>query len=69
MPAGPIGNEKACPGIMMEIAFFKDELTGYEISKGTIRFPLEKDIPINLVKKIVRFRVDENLEKSEAKKK
>jgi uncharacterized protein YdhG (YjbR/CyaY superfamily) len=42
---------------------FKKELTGYAVSKGTIRFPLDKPIPFDLVKKIVRFRVKENLEK------
>jgi uncharacterized protein YdhG (YjbR/CyaY superfamily) len=42
---------------------FKEELLGYAVSKGTIRFPLDKPIPFDLVKKIVRFRVKENLEK------
>jgi uncharacterized protein YdhG (YjbR/CyaY superfamily) len=42
---------------------FKDELSGYATSKGTIHFPLDKPIPIDLVKRIVRFRVKQNLEK------
>ena len=42
---------------------FKEELKGYEISKGTIRFPLDKPIPFDLVKKIVEYRVKENLAK------
>ncbi len=42
---------------------FKEELSGYAVSKGTIRFPLDKPIPLDLVKKIVKFRVKENLEK------
>ena len=41
---------------------FKKELSGYEVSKGTVRFPLDKPIPFDLVKKIVEFRVKENLE-------
>jgi uncharacterized protein YdhG (YjbR/CyaY superfamily) len=45
------------------IEAFKDELSGYELSKGTIRFPLNKPIPFALVKKIVLFRVKENLER------
>jgi uncharacterized protein YdhG (YjbR/CyaY superfamily) len=46
------------------IETFKDELSGYELSKGTIRFPLNKPIPFDLVKKIVKLRVEENLDKS-----
>jgi uncharacterized protein YdhG (YjbR/CyaY superfamily) len=53
----------------MGIAEFKDELSGYESSKGTIRFPLDEPIPLDLVSKIVRFRVEKNLEKAEAKAK
>lgn len=45
------------------IEAFKEELSGYETSKGTIRFPINKPIPFNLVKKIVRYRVKENLGK------
>ena len=43
------------------IEAFKEELSEYELSEGTIRFPLNKPIPIELVKKIVKFRVKENL--------
>ncbi len=39
---------------------FKDELAGYEISKGTIRFPLDKPIPFDLIERITTFRVQEN---------
>jgi uncharacterized protein YdhG (YjbR/CyaY superfamily) len=42
---------------------FKEDLSGYETSKGTIRFPLDKPIPLDLVNKIVRYRVKENLSK------
>jgi uncharacterized protein YdhG (YjbR/CyaY superfamily) len=45
------------------IAPFKKELAPYEMSKGTIQFPLDKPIPYGLVKKIVIFRVNENLKK------
>ena len=48
---------------------FKNELMNYETSKGTIKFPFEKGIPTALVKKIVKFRVKENLEKELAKTK
>jgi uncharacterized protein YdhG (YjbR/CyaY superfamily) len=42
------------------IEAFKGELSNYEVSKGTIRFPLDKPIPLDLVKKIVKYRVKEN---------
>jgi uncharacterized protein YdhG (YjbR/CyaY superfamily) len=49
------------------IAAFKKELVGYEQSKGTVRFPLDKPIPVGLITKIVKFRVKENLEKASLK--
>lgn len=45
------------------IEAFKEELSIYELSKGTIRFPLDKPIPFELVKRIVKFRIKENLNK------
>ena len=45
------------------IVTFKKELTAYETSKGTVRFPLDKPIPFELVSKIVKFRVQENIKK------
>jgi len=48
---------------------FKDELSGYKLSRGTIQFPLGKPIPYDLISKITKFRVTENLERAEIKKK
>jgi uncharacterized protein YdhG (YjbR/CyaY superfamily) len=45
------------------IEAFKEKLTKYEISKGTVRFPINEPIPFELVKEMVRFRVKENLSK------
>ncbi len=41
------------------IEAFKTELSGYETSKGAIRFPIDKPLPYDLVKKIVEFRAKE----------
>jgi uncharacterized protein YdhG (YjbR/CyaY superfamily) len=43
------------------IEAFKKELSGYEVSKGTIRFPLDKPVPFELIRKIVKHRIKENL--------
>ncbi|MBZ9571128.1 DUF1801 domain-containing protein [Methanobrevibacter sp. TMH8] len=47
---------------------FKDELSEYKTSKGTIQFPLDKEIPYDLIKEIVKFRVNENENKKKTKK-
>ena len=51
------------------IEAFTDELTKYETSKGTVQFPHDKAIPFGLIKKIVKFRAQQNMEKAAAKKK
>ncbi|MGD0707569.1 MAG: DUF1801 domain-containing protein, partial [Anaerolineaceae bacterium] len=48
---------------------FKDELSSYVVSKGTARFPLGKPIPYDLISRITKFRVAENLERAKNKKK
>ena len=48
---------------------FKKELSAYETAKGSVKFPLAQPIPYGLIEKIVKFRVKENLEKAEARKK
>ena len=48
---------------MSGIEAFKKELSDYEIAKGTVRFPLDKPIPLELVKRIVKYRLKENLTK------
>ena len=46
------------------IQVFKDELTAYKTSKGAIQFQLNKPLPVELITKIVKFKIDENLAKS-----
>jgi uncharacterized protein YdhG (YjbR/CyaY superfamily) len=41
------------------IVKFKDELAGYEQSKGAVQFPIDKPMPLKLIRKIVKFRVAE----------
>ena len=48
---------------------FKRELSVYEGGKGSVQFPLDKPIPYGLISKIVKFRVQENLQRAEAKRK
>jgi uncharacterized protein YdhG (YjbR/CyaY superfamily) len=49
------------------IVAFKDKLKGYETSKGTIKFPLDKPVPVRLITQIVKFKVTENISKHLAK--
>jgi uncharacterized protein YdhG (YjbR/CyaY superfamily) len=42
----------------------KSELADYETAKATVRFPLDKKLPITLIKKLVKAR----MKKNEAKK-
>ena len=49
------------------IQAFKKELSVYEGAKGTVRFPFDKPLPLKLISKLVKFRVAENLKRSEIK--
>lgn len=49
------------------IRIFADDLAGYKTSKGAIQFPKSQPIPAELVTKIVRYKVMENLEKVQKK--
>lgn len=46
---------------------FKQELSAYEGTKGSIHFPFDQPLPTELISRIVRFRVDENLARAAAK--
>ena len=41
------------------ITAFKDKLKGYKSSKGAVQFPLDKPLPVDLIRKIIEFRVKE----------
>ncbi|MFA6365836.1 MAG: DUF1801 domain-containing protein [Candidatus Hydrogenedentales bacterium] len=48
---------------------FKKDIEGYKNSKGAIQFPVEASLPEQLIRRIVRFRKDENIKIEEEKKK
>lgn len=52
----------------MGIKEFSKETAKYEAGKGTLQFPIDEPLPLDLVARIVKFRLDYNLEKSKAKK-
>jgi uncharacterized protein YdhG (YjbR/CyaY superfamily) len=45
------------------ISAFKDALKEYKSAKGSVQFPLDKPMPIDLIKRIVKFRIKENSQK------
>ena len=49
------------------IAAFQAELSAYEGSKGAVRFPIDRPLPMDLISRIVAFRVAENSARAEAK--
>lgn len=46
----PIGNKA-----------FENELSNYKTGKGSVQFPLDKPMPLDLITKIVKFRIKKNL--------
>lgn len=46
---------------------FAEELSKYKSGKGSVQFPLKEKMPYDLITKIVKFRVKENLEKAKKK--
>ena len=47
---------------------FKDELTKYRLSKGTVQLPLDMPLPVGLIGRISKFCVKRNLEKAASRK-
>ena len=46
------------------IQAFEGECSGYKTSKGTLQLPLDKPLPLDLIGRMVKFRVAENLAKA-----
>lgn len=47
---------------------FKKELSPYKQGKGSVQFPLNQPIPLDLISEIVKFRVQESQEQGSRKK-
>ena len=48
---------------------FKEELSQYKGAKGSVQFPLDQPLPLDLITKITKYRVEQNLVKTEVKRK
>jgi uncharacterized protein YdhG (YjbR/CyaY superfamily) len=44
------------------ITRFKKELSRYQLSRGTVRFPINEPVPFDLIRRIVKYRVKETLD-------
>jgi uncharacterized protein YdhG (YjbR/CyaY superfamily) len=49
------------------ISNFVDEFAKFKNSKGAVQFPIDKPLPLALIKKIVKFKVKENKERAKKK--
>ena len=49
------------------VAAFKDDLAPYKVDKGTIRFPLDRPVPVKLIARIAKFRAQEAAERARVK--
>ena len=47
---------------------FKKELSGYKGAKGSVQFPIDQPLPLPLIRRIVEYRVKENLARKPGKK-
>jgi uncharacterized protein YdhG (YjbR/CyaY superfamily) len=55
------------PATARLVRAFKNDLARYEVSKGTIRFPLGTRVPVKLIERITRFRTKEVAEHARTK--
>lgn len=59
----------SCPPPFTVFDAFKEALSPYEISKSTIKFPLDQPVPVELIHQMAQYRANENLERDKAKTK
>ncbi len=74
LPSGPVlyfagwkQHYSLYPATARVVEAFKDELGSYEVSKGTIRFPLSQPVPVKLIGRIAKFRAKEVAEREKSK--
>ena len=48
---------------------FQEELSVYKTGKGSVQFPIDQPLPLDLIRKIVQYRVAENVQRAAAKSK
>jgi uncharacterized protein YdhG (YjbR/CyaY superfamily) len=46
------------------IKYFADELKIFENSKGAVQFPLDKPLPLSLIKRMVKYKMNYNLSRN-----
>ncbi|MDY0287198.1 MAG: DUF1801 domain-containing protein [Sphaerochaeta sp.] len=51
------------------VSHFATELFSYHTSKGAIQFPLDRSLPLELIRRIILFRVEENIQQQEKREK
>jgi len=49
------------------ISIYEDEIKKFKYAKGSVQFPIESALPVDLITRIVKFRVEENLSKARKK--
>jgi uncharacterized protein YdhG (YjbR/CyaY superfamily) len=49
------------------IEAFQEELSVYKSAKGSIQFPIDQPLPFDLIRRIVHYRVAENIRNAESK--
>jgi uncharacterized protein YdhG (YjbR/CyaY superfamily) len=54
------------PATTTLVRAFKEDIAPYKVSKGTIRFPLSKPVPVKLIERLAKFRAKEAAESSKA---
>jgi hypothetical protein len=57
----------ALPLTYQIVEVFKNDLAFYDVSKGTIRFPLSRPVPVKLIASIAKLRANETAERVKAK--
>lgn len=57
----------SCPPPFTVFDAFKEELAPYEVSKSAIKFPFDKPVPVELIRKMAQFRAEENMARDKSK--